>query len=320
MSGALVAMLLLLAVEPIETAAQKGPVKAALSLSPAQPVIGDTVHLTLRVTAEKDVELLMPEFGQLLDRYAIIDYRTNDSIDEAGQTVVTQEYELQPARSGKQSIAPIMIEFVDRRPGSKPAPEDMDAYELLTDRLAFEVKSVLPDDAEAMLHPPLGELAPLPTVQETHRRWVFAAIGAAVVALAALIPLWLAKRRRARKRSAYDVAAERLRKLLAWPRSGAEEIDAFFVELSAIVRRYVEDRFELRAPELTTEEFMASMSSSPDLNRDHQALLRDFLRQADLVKFAHFVPTDSDIDNSVGTARTFLDETRYQSAAEAAHA
>ncbi len=63
-------------------------------------------------------------------------------------------------------------------------------------------------------------------------------------------------------------------------------IESFFVAISAIVRRYLEDRFDLRAPELTTEEFLALAGSASSLSHDHQHLLRDFLRQADLVKFA----------------------------------
>ncbi len=102
--------------------------------------------------------------------------------------------------------------------------------------------------------------------------------------------------------------------LLTRPRGGREQIDAFFVELSAIVRWYLENRFDLRAPELTTEEFLTAMSSSPDLADTHQPLLRDFLRRADLVKFANFVPDDSDIDDSVDSARRFLDDTRQNQA------
>ena len=79
----------------------------------------------------------------------------------------------------------------------------------------------------------------------------------------------LAWRRRAR-RQVYEIARWRLDRLLAKPRPSAEQIDAFYVELSSIVRRYLEDRFELRAPELTTEEFLASVGESPDLSRDHR--------------------------------------------------
>ena len=79
------------------------------------------------------------------------------------------------------------------------------------------------------------------------------------------------------------------------------------------MRRYLEDRFELRAPELTTEEFLASVGESPDLSREHQVLLREFLRQADLVKFAGVRPAADDIQQSVDAARQFLEETKQES-------
>ena len=125
-----------------------------------------------------------------------------------------------------------------------------------------------------------------------------------------LARLFVAWRRRARRRSAYDVARSRLERLLASLRPDAEHVDAFYVELSGIVRRYLEDRFELRAPELTTEEFLESVQHAPDLSREHQSLLRGFLRQADLVKFAGARPSAEDIDRSVAAARRFLEETR----------
>ena len=121
---------------------------------------------------------------------------------------------------------------------------------------------------------------------------------------------YLVWRRRARRRSAYEIARARLNRLLARPRPTAEQVDAFYVELSGIVRRYLEDRFELRAPELTTEEFLASVGESPDLSREHQTLLREFLRQADLVKFAGVQPSNEDIERSIEAARRFLEETR----------
>ena len=62
----------------------------------------------------------------------------------------------------------------------------------------------------------------------------------------------------------------------------------------SIIRRYLEDRFELRAPELTTEEFLTVAGTPVLLSHEHQKLLRDFLRQADLVKFAGVQATKQD--------------------------
>ena len=296
--------------EPVESTSKSGPVQATVRLEPAKPLIGDPVTLTVTAVAEKGVELLMPEFGEALEGFSIIDFVPRESIDDQGRTVAVQRYRLQPPASGRQAIPPILIEYVDRRQGQREAPEGLDAYELWTERLEFEVQSVLPKDAEGDLKPPLGKLAPL--APPPRSRWPWVVGGLAV--LAAVSPFavrsFLAWRRRARRRSAYEIALGRLQRLLAKPRPTGEQIDAFYVELSGIVRRYLEDRFELRAPELTTEEFLASVGESPDLTRDHQALLREFLRQADLVKFAGVQPSHEDIEQSIDAARRFLDETR----------
>ena len=294
----------------IEQEIESGPVKAMLRLEPKDPLIGDTVTLTITVTAEKDVELLMPEFGEALERYSIVDYAPRQSIDDEGRTVAVQTYRLQPPSSGKQTVPPILIEYVDRRPGKREAPEGYDAYELLTERVEFEVQSVIPEDAKTDLKPPLGELGPREVPPPPRWPWMVVAVVLLAAASPFAIRAYLSWRRKARQKSAYEIARARLQRLLDSPRPAAEQIDAFYVELSGIVRRYLEDRFDLRAPELTTEEFLASVGESPDLSRDHQALLQDFLRQADLVKFAGMQPSNDDIERSIEAAASFLEETR----------
>lgn len=87
-------------------------------------------------------------------------------------------------------------------------------------------------------------------------------------------------------------------------------MDPFFVTLSDIVRRYLENRFALRSPELTTQEFLPLLATSPDLTGDHRELLRRFLELADLVKFAHHVPDGAAVDEAIRAAERLLVETR----------
>ena len=110
------------------------------------------------------------------------------------------------------------------------------------------------------------------------------------------------------------VAAMLLDALLYAGRPGADRpsVDTFYVKLSTIVRSYLENRFALRSPELTTEEFLGEMGRSPDLARSHQRLLREFLQHADLVKFAAHLPSGDDIGAQIRAAENFLEETRNQ--------
>ena len=297
----------------IEKTTERGPVKATVRVEPANPVIGDTVTLTIEVTAADGIELSMPEFGQSLDRFSVREFVPKESVDAAGNTVSTQRYVLEPPLSGPQSIPPLMIEFVDRRPGQRPAPEGEQSYELVTERIPFEVASVVPAGASNELRPLRDRLAPLRTPGPL---WPWLVALAALLAVAAPFA-WRAYNRarmQGRRRSAWELARSRLDALSSRPLpSDADEIDQFFVELSALIRRYLEDRFELRAPELTTEEFLQVASASPDLGEEQQGFLRDFLRRADMVKFARFIPEPDDIRTALGAASRFLDQTHQPS-------
>jgi hypothetical protein len=83
----------------------------------------------------------------------------------------------------------------------------------------------------------------------------------------------------------------------------------FYSTLSDIVRRYLEDRFRLRAPEMTTEEFLLVTSRDGRLAAGHRRLLGDFLTESDLVKFARHVPTLSDGERAFEAARRFVTDT-----------
>ncbi len=311
------------AVGAAERLSERGPVSARVRVEPDTVRIGDPVTLTLEVTAEAGIELLMPAFGAALERYAILDFAPRERIDESGNTIATQRYRLQAPSSGQHSIPPITVEFVDRRPGQRAAPEDEDAFELLTERFEFTVESVVPKGAGQELKPPLGPLAH--HAAEQGRAWPWIAAGLGILAVgAALILVVRHLRGRARSESAHQLALRRLQALENRPRPDAAAMDAFFVELSDVVRRYLEDRFLLHAPELTTEEFLDVAASSPDLTREHRSFLQTFLSQADQVKFARLVPNATEVESALATARRFVQqtavgETRTASAANTDH-
>lgn len=71
----------------------------------------------------------------------------------------------------------------------------------------------------------------------------------------------------------------------------AEDPEPLFVQSSGIVRTYVEERFHVRAPELTTEEFLrAAATDSSELSFTARSGVGRFLTDCDLVKFARHQP------------------------------
>jgi hypothetical protein len=124
--------------------------------------------------------------------------------------------------------------------------------------------------------------------------------------------MWVDRRRIAVKRDAYGEAIGKLRALEVRGAPTAEQADAWFVELSAIVRSYLERRYDIRAPELTTEEFLQVASRAPELTAAHRTQLSQFLERCDKVKFAGYRPESGESIDTLAAARAFIEDTRLR--------
>ncbi|MEM7218745.1 MAG: hypothetical protein AAF515_10290 [Pseudomonadota bacterium] len=284
---------------------EAGPVTATVSVAPAEPLIGDPVTLTLSVVAKPGVRVEMPAFGEALGRFSIIDFVPRESVDADGTSRASQRYRLQAPFSGRQRIPRLRVEFFDERDG--PTRE---FDELLTDGLTISVQSVLPEGAVIdELRPPRGELQPLGVGRGV--RWLL--VMGALVAVAAGLFIFARLRSRATVReqaSAYDRARGRLQTLASGGLPEGDAADGWYVELSDIMRRYIEERFQVRAPELTTEEFLTAARESVDLSQAHRELLSELLARCDRVKFARYSPPADESRDALDIGERFLAETR----------
>lgn len=363
------------AAEGVSHTSEVGPVRATVTLSPKQPVLGDPLTLSLEVVAEPGVEVEMPAFGEALGRFEIVQFVPREQRDAGGKLVASQTYTLQAPMSGRQRIPPLQVEFVDRRnagasaaagtaspaagtasPAADPAAGTTGAaagtagpaaggtgaaagtaspaaadevQELLTEEIPIQIGSVLPEGEVTAELEPQREALPLRS-----RVQLYVWLGLAALVLLGVggflgVRAWQRAARRQVRISAYDRAMARLRELeqRGLPRPGQDEsapapkpapkIDVWYVELSAIVRRYLEDRYGLRAPELTTEEFLREAQRSGQLSSRHRDLLSDFLVRCDRVKFARYEPDEEESRQALASARTFLEETRLVAASDA---
>ncbi len=92
----------------------------------------------------------------------------------------------------------------------------------------------------------------------------------------------------------------------------------FCTEVSDTVRWYLEERFQYRAPERTTDEFLDELRSSPLLSPRQKQSLADFLSRCDLVKFARYEPTETELRDLHESALRLVDETSWVAAASPA--
>lgn len=183
-----------------------------------------------------------------------------------------------------------------------------------TPELRLQVVGEL-DAADSPVEAPGGLL-------ELPRPWWMYAAGAAGLCLVGAGGWWWSRRRQAAPPAAVALPAHvralrALGRLRSAPRTTPAEIERFYVDVSAVLREYLEERFALRAPERTTEEFLRELEGGDRLARQHRTALEQFLRQCDLVKFAAQLPGDAEHVATFAIAEAFVEGTRTDQREEA---
>ncbi|MGI8965829.1 MAG: DUF4381 family protein [Limisphaerales bacterium] len=83
----------------------------------------------------------------------------------------------------------------------------------------------------------------------------------------------------------------------------------FTTIVSDTIRVYLEERFAFHAPERTTEEFLYELQSTNLLTDDQKKSLGEFLSRCDLIKFAKYDPTKSELEELHEAAMSLIAET-----------
>jgi len=277
-----------------------GPAKVAIKVWPVSPTLGDSIWVRLEVETDPGVTADLPFDQQALGRFQVLRFAPDHGATHEGGQRYVDTYELAAPMSGKQRIPPLRV-----------VVHGKDETEILTEEIPLEVGGILAEKTDQALRPAreavgtyVGGRSPWPLV-----------LAGGVVALALGggafgWTLWRGRRRRAAQVSAWDLAMRRLAELEARGAPAGDDADAWFVELSGIVRGYVEGRYHLRAPELTTEEFLLEARRIAELRGEDRDRLHSFLERCDRVKFAGWRPEAGESLELLGVARAFVQETR----------
>ncbi len=106
-----------------------------------------------------------------------------------------------------------------------------------------------------------------------------------------------------------EPAHERARRRLEAALQHLHDPDQFCVLVSDAARDYLEDRFDLHAPDRTTEEFLEEVRESDILTPDQKQSLAGFLNECDMVKFAKSEPEAYELQRLQEAALQLVAET-----------
>jgi len=296
-----------------------GPVHLRVSVDRDEITIGDHLRYTLTISAEPGVDVAAPLFHERVGDFDIIDFGREPDQPRAERTILTQWYTLTIFTTGYHMLPAPRLSYTT---------PDGSRHEATGEALRVHVASLLTQEGQ-----PTDIRDVKPPEDVPFNWWPVLVGGAVLVALTGIgmvLSYFLNRFRRAAvlpPRPAHEVALEALSHLRAKRLPQAGQFEAYYVALSAIVRTYLEDGLQVRAPEMTTEEFLVAVTHAPRsrsaqrppngrggcpsrLPPAHQHLLGAFLAQADLVKFARHRPSLDESDAAYEAAKRFVDETR----------
>jgi uncharacterized protein YneF (UPF0154 family) len=284
-------------------------VTAHVRVDKAKINIAQTLTLQLEAVIEPGYELEMPTVEKVLENFGIVDWdNLGDKLDENNNVVKRYRYRLEPFLSGTYPIPAFTFEFYDAN-----SPEDK-KYELTTEPIDIEIASLLGEQRAELKIADIEGVVEMPAKVSYLWLWILCII---VIVSAAVVTLFYFRRKRTKEiirifKPAHEIAYSRLRALVGWKLVEAGKIKEFYEQISDILRHYIEHRFEMHAPERTTEEFLAELPATNALTKADQERLAEFLKHCDLVKFAKYNPSTEQIQKTFDLVRDFIETTKSQ--------
>lgn len=296
---------------------ERGPVSVQIDVDKKEITIADRLNLSISIISDEAYDVKLPGFGEKLDQFGIVDYHTSQpELTGDNRSKISRSYILEPFLSGEYVIAPMKI-FFKKKDNSNDSEDEIDHeigheidHEIETEEITVHVTSLLPENFEQLT---LHDIKPPENLPQSYNLWIWGGIlfGFALLSGIAVVVII-----RTRKKTSDGIAANKIpAHLLAFDEFNAlvsenlvekGDIKVFYQKISDIVRRYIENRFNIKAPEQTTEEFLSGIQTRNDFNDTYKALLKNFLTHCDLVKFARHQPETEDIQNTFDSSKEFI--------------
>jgi len=287
--------------------AERGPITFTVTATPAELLLGDRVTVELVARAPAELAVALPDAAALPALLAEEAGPVALAELEDGRRAWRRTLTIEPQASGPVELPQLVMRY--GRASTDDGLPTLD-HELATEPPKLQVRSVL-GEGDSPDRP--RDITALLEVRRPRPRWWWPALiggGLGALAIAAAFA-WVVARRLSRPappESPEAWARRVLAELAAADLPASGRMREYYYALSEIVRGFIERRYGIAAPEMTTAEFLSAVGRDghglPPGQADH---LRGWLEACDAVKYAAYAPDRAAADEAFVTARAFVD-------------
>ncbi|MFC1639246.1 BatD family protein [Gemmatimonadota bacterium] len=268
--------------------------------------LGDRLTLTVEVEHLTGQTVVWPALPDTLGSFEVLGAAAGETVVAEGHQTSTMHYALTTFELGELEIPGLDITVADS--GA------VEPQSLSTAPIRVLVESVGLDEG--------GDIRTVKAPLDMPRNWLLLIPWVLLVCGLIALGYWLYRRYRARDRTPdirmaptvparppHEVAYEALDRLEAKHLLERGEIKQYFIEVSEIIRTYLEGRYPIDALEMTSHEVLRELKKV-GLEPEVVDLFPPFFSRSDLVKFAKHRPGPEISKEMIPMARLLIDETR----------
>jgi hypothetical protein len=276
------------------------------SIDATSVTVGDLVTVKLSVKHPESLNIAFPAVGTNLGEWTVRSAKPlAPSKLPDGNIEDGLELQLAIYKTGEFEVPALNVEAVKAN-GEKEV--------LASEPVKILVQSVLTGTQDT-----LKDLKPQAELEADYKPFLFflAALGSAAYLVYRLVQYFKRRKqapapRPERIRPAEEIAREAIERLLARRLVEQGLLKQFYLELSEIIKRFLGSKLGVQSLERTTEEFTRDLRAVSVPSTQYR-MIREFLEDCDLVKFAKYRPGAEEVDQIVARSRRMIDEMAKES-------
>ena len=273
---------------PAVSFSQQGEISVESKIDKAEVSVGELVLYEVTVRHAPEIEVTMPPPGINLGGFEIRDYNVLDPVEIDNIIERKVEYIIAAYDTGIYSIPPTGVLYM---------ANDFVQNVLMTDEVTIRVKSILTGDMEDII-----EIKdPLELVRNWNTIILLVAVGLVLTVFGILGFLYYRQKKRGKslfewkkepEPPAHEEAIASLDKLRESSLLADGSIKEYYVQLSDIVRLYLQKRYFKPVMEMTTTQSKAALAEE-NIGEEALPIIELLLDDCDLVKFAKYLPAET---------------------------